>query len=94
MWVEVSGKLLRGSLFLEFEMRGQLAESLRAVQLVPIAGTGYHHATAVRFAVEAWSYETERAEWKNSQDVKAAYATANIVGAERVVFNNKGIATV
>lgn len=31
-----------------------------------------------------------RAEWKNSSDVKANYASASIVGAERVVFNVKG----
>ena len=31
-----------------------------------------------------------QAEWKNSADIKASYAHASIVGADRVVFNIKG----
>jgi mRNA-degrading endonuclease HigB of HigAB toxin-antitoxin module len=31
-----------------------------------------------------------RAKWKNSSDVKASYASASIIGADRVVFNIKG----
>jgi mRNA interferase HigB len=30
------------------------------------------------------------AEWKNSSEIKASYAHASIVGADRVVFNIKG----
>jgi mRNA interferase HigB len=51
---------------------------------------GRKDAVAIRTALEAWFHETELAAWKNSQDIKRAYATASIVGAERVVFNIKG----
>ncbi len=51
---------------------------------------GKKDAVAVRTALESWFHETERAAWRNSQDIKRAYSTASIVGAERVVFNIKG----
>lgn len=41
-------------------------------------------------ALDSWFYEVRRAKWKNSADIKAMYASASIVGAERVVFNLKG----
>ncbi len=44
----------------------------------------------MRAALFAWFQEVKRAEWKNSSDVKASYANASIVGAERIVFNIKG----
>ncbi len=46
--------------------------------------------TAVKAALAAWYHEVEQAVWRNSQDVKRAYASASIVDAERVVFNIKG----
>lgn len=52
--------------------------------------SGRKDANAVRAALKSWFHETERAGWKSSQDVKRAYATASIVGADRVVFNIKG----
>lgn len=45
---------------------------------------------SVKAALDAWFYEVKRAQWKNSAEVKASYANASIVGAERVVFNIKG----
>ena len=51
---------------------------------------GHKDQRAVKAALDAWFQEVKRAEWKNSVDVKASYASASIVGAERVVFNIKG----
>jgi len=44
----------------------------------------------VKAALDAWFQEVRQAEWKNSADVKASYAHASILGADRVVFNIKG----
>lgn len=51
---------------------------------------GHRDYRAVKTALDAWFNEVRHAEWKNSSDVKASYASASIVGAERVVFNIKG----
>jgi len=51
---------------------------------------GHKDQRAVKAALDAWFHEVKRAEWKKSSDVKASYANASIVGAERVVFNIKG----
>jgi mRNA interferase HigB len=45
---------------------------------------------AVKASLDAWFYEVSKATWKNTADVKQRYATASIVGAERIVFNIKG----
>jgi mRNA interferase HigB len=45
---------------------------------------------ALKGALDAWVQEARQAEWKSSADVKASYAHASIVGADRVVFNIKG----
>lgn len=45
---------------------------------------------ALKTALDAWFQEARQAEWKNPADVKARYAHASIVGADRVVFNIKG----
>jgi mRNA interferase HigB len=44
----------------------------------------------VKAALDSWYREARQAEWKNSSEVKASYAHASIVGADRVVFNIKG----
>ncbi len=44
----------------------------------------------MKAALDAWFQEVRQAEWKNSADVKASYAHASILGADRVVFNIKG----
>jgi mRNA interferase HigB len=45
---------------------------------------------AVKAALESWYREVRQADWNNSSEVKASYAHASIVGADRVVFNIKG----
>jgi mRNA interferase HigB len=51
---------------------------------------GHKDQRAVKAALDSWFQEAKQAEWKNSSDVKASYAHASIVGADRVVFNIKG----
>jgi mRNA interferase HigB len=51
---------------------------------------GSKDSRAVKAALDAWFQEARQAEWKNSADVKASYAHASIIGADRVVFNIKG----
>jgi mRNA interferase HigB len=51
---------------------------------------GHKDHRALKAALDAWFQEARQAEWKNSSDVKASYAHASIVGADRVVFNLKG----
>ena len=38
-------------------------------------------------ALQAWFKEAEQAEWTTPADVKAKYASASILGDNRVVFN-------
>ncbi|MGH6894715.1 MAG: type II toxin-antitoxin system HigB family toxin [Dongiaceae bacterium] len=45
---------------------------------------------AVKAALDAWFAETGRAQWTSGADVKRLYASASIVGADRVVFSVKG----
>ena len=51
---------------------------------------GHKDHRGVKAALDSWFQEVREAEWKNSADVKASYAHASIVGADRVVFNIKG----
>ena len=51
---------------------------------------GLRDHRALKAALDSWFREVRLAEWKNSSDVKASYASASIVGADRVVFNIKG----
>jgi mRNA interferase HigB len=44
----------------------------------------------VKSALDAWFHEAEQAGWKSPTDVKKAYASASIVGPDRMVFNIKG----
>ena len=44
----------------------------------------------VRAAIAAWTAEVEAATWKGSQEVKARFPSASLVGDGRVVFNLKG----
>lgn len=43
-----------------------------------------------RRALDAWFAEVSKADWQSSADVKRLYASASVIGAERVVFNIKG----
>lgn len=45
---------------------------------------------AVKTALDAWFAEVQKAQWRNSMDIKRSYATASVVSADRVVFNIKG----
>jgi mRNA interferase HigB len=45
---------------------------------------------AVKTALDAWFDEVRKTHWKGTADVKRSYATANIVSADRIVFNIKG----
>lgn len=45
---------------------------------------------AVKSALDAWFHEVSKADWKNSADIRKSYASASIVGSDRVVFNIKG----
>lgn len=44
----------------------------------------------MKAALDSWFQEVKRADWKNSSDVKASYAQASLIGADRIVFNIKG----
>lgn len=52
--------------------------------------SGHKDQRAVKSALDSWFQEVKHAEWRNSADVKASYAHASIVAADRVVFNIKG----
>lgn len=41
-------------------------------------------------ALKAWYKEAEAASWQTSADIKKRYASASIVGGDRVVFNIGG----
>jgi len=41
-------------------------------------------------ALDAWFDEVRKASWRSTADVKRLYASASIVGADRIVFNIKG----
>ncbi len=44
----------------------------------------------VKQQLDAWYGEVSRAEWKNSAELKAQFASAGIISVQRVVFNIKG----
>ncbi len=41
-------------------------------------------------ALRAWYQDANQAQWKTPEDIKRVYASASIVGNNRVVFNIKG----
>lgn len=45
---------------------------------------------AVKSALDAWFHEVLHAKWTSPADVRRRYATASIVGPDRLVFNIKG----
>lgn len=51
---------------------------------------GHKDRPALKSALDAWYAEVSRAAWKSSSDIKASYASASIVSADRIVFNIKG----
>jgi mRNA interferase HigB len=51
---------------------------------------GHKGIKAARSQYHAWLDIAARADWRNPEDVKAAYPKASILKAGRVVFNIKG----
>ena len=51
---------------------------------------GRRDQPALKTALDAWFAEVSHAHWGSSADVKRRYASASIVGSDRVVFNIKG----
>ncbi|MDI5891088.1 type II toxin-antitoxin system HigB family toxin [Halomonas rhizosphaerae] len=47
------------------------------------------HASSKK-ALNAWFMETEHAKWKNPQDIKNRYRSADFLSGNRVIFNIKG----
>jgi mRNA interferase HigB len=45
---------------------------------------------ALKAALDAWYAEVRRAQWRSMAEVKRRYATASIIGGDRIVFNIKG----
>lgn len=45
---------------------------------------------AVKAALDAWFHEAQAARWSTPAEVKKSYASASIVGEDRIVFNIKG----
>lgn len=50
----------------------------------------YNKHKETKSQLEAWYQEAKIAEWKNPQEIKEKYASASIIGGNRVVFNIKG----
>lgn len=59
----------------------------------------YNRSTLIRFwkkyhrakvPLQTWYKITENANWKNTNDVKKIYGSADAIGKNRVVFNIKG----
>ncbi len=65
-----------------------IARSTLTWFLKKVQGSKDHRA--LKIALDAWFHEARHAQWKNSTEIKASYAHASIVGADRVVFNIKG----
>jgi len=60
------------------------------VELYFVDHAGHKGIKGARSQYEAWLNIVARAEWRNPQDVKAAYPKVSILKASRVVFNIKG----
>lgn len=50
----------------------------------------YTKHSSSKTALEEWHKKTSRAEWKNLNELKQTFASADYVGNNRVVFNIKG----
>lgn len=51
---------------------------------------GHRDQAALKNALDAWFDEVRKAQWSNTADVKRLYASANVVSADRIVFNIRG----
>jgi mRNA interferase HigB len=43
-----------------------------------------------RESLQAWYHDAKQAQWHSPSEIRHIYATASIVGANRVVFNIRG----
>jgi mRNA interferase HigB len=50
---------------------------------------GHKDQPAVEGALDAWFHEAKKASWRNFGDVRQSHARADMVSADRVVFNIK-----
>ena len=55
--------------------------------------SGHRDHPALKGAIDTWYNEVKKAACSNTADVKRHFATASIISSDRIVFNNKGIAT-
>lgn len=62
----------------------------RALREYVASCAGQKDQRALSGALDAWFHEVSRARWSGPADVKRHYATASLVGADRIVFNIKG----
>lgn len=62
---------------------------MRIIALPPLAAFYTKHADA-EAAIKAWMAHVRNAEWQSPNDVKADFASASILGNNRIVFNIKG----
>jgi mRNA interferase HigB len=48
---------------------------------------GHRHQKSLKNALGAWFAEVQKANWKNTDDVKRNYTWASIVSSDRIVFD-------
>ena len=62
---------------------------MRVIALATLRLFWVRHPNAEQ-PLRAWLDEARQARWKSPQDVKSRYASASLIGRNRVVFNIKG----
>ena len=50
----------------------------------------YEKHKETKSQLESWYHEAKNAEWNTPQEIKQKYASASIIGGNRIVFNIKG----
>jgi mRNA interferase HigB len=49
--------------------------------------TGRRDQKSLKNALDAWFAEVQKANWKNTDDVKRNYTSASIISSDRIVFD-------
>lgn len=62
---------------------------MRVIALKTLQEFYRKHADAEQ-PLKAWYKEAEQAKWKSPQEIKKVFASASILGDNRIVFNIKG----
>lgn len=70
-------------------MRHDVAGEMKLIGRESLETFLLKHADA-RGSIESWVAEVESATWKTPHDVKARYASASILAANKVIFSIKG----